>query len=100
LKEVDYESVVRGERAAYSRVERVINEAIKKSGGASTALQLVNVFNEITSHVHYTSNKLEQELKEIDDTEDALLELIRSINSELGGLLSNVVVLTKGGVKL
>ena len=100
MKDENHESYVRGESAAYSRVERVINEAIKKNGGAFTALQLVNVFNEITSHVHYTSNKLEQELKEIDDTEDALLELIRSINSELGGLLSNVVVLTKGGVKL
>lgn len=102
MKEVESKSYVRGERAAYSRVERIINEAIKKNGGAFTALQLLNVFNEITSHVHYTSNKLEQELKEIEKpvkTEDTLLEVIRELNSGLGEFFEDIIVL-KGGVKL
>ena len=54
---------IEGQQEAYENMNKVISGAIKRNGGATTALQIINVFNELTSSLHYnlsiTKDKLE-----------------------------------------
>jgi hypothetical protein len=49
---------------AYDLMDRTISGAIKRNGGATTALQIINVFNEFTSHLHYQKSLTNERLSE------------------------------------
>lgn len=49
---------------AYDLMDRTISGAIKRNGGATTALQIINVFNEFTSHLHYQKSLTKDSLDE------------------------------------
>lgn len=84
---------------AYNNVSIIISDAIRNNGGATNALQIINVFNEITSHVHYKlesfkneaenqpeqSNTLEEELDVISVIGEELTSLLRDFASTRGG---------------
>lgn len=49
---------------AYDLMDKTISGAIKRNGGATTALQIINVFNEFTSHLHYQKSLTKDLLNE------------------------------------
>jgi hypothetical protein len=49
---------------AYDNMNRTISGAIKRNGGATTALQIINVFNELTSSLHYNLSLTKDKLSE------------------------------------
>ena len=53
-----------GQQEAYENMNKVISGAIKRNGGATTALQIISVFNEFTAHLHYSKSLLNDELRD------------------------------------
>jgi hypothetical protein len=45
-------------------MNRTISGATKRNGGATTALQIINVFNELTSSLHYNLSITNDKLNE------------------------------------
>ena len=49
---------------AYDMMSKTISGAIKRNGGATSALQIINVFNEFTSHLHYQQSLTQDRVSE------------------------------------
>ena len=58
-----------GQQEAYENMNKVISGAIKRNGGATTALQIISVFNEFTAHLHYSKSLLNDELRDWSERE-------------------------------
>lgn len=97
MTEAEKHYYLSGQLFAYDSISRVTENAIKKNGGATTALEIINVFNEMTAHVHYFRQELRAQPQK--PTQEALLEAITAINAELGSKLHNVYIF-EGGKQL
>jgi hypothetical protein len=83
-----------GMQDAYALMDKTISGAIKRNGGAVSALQIINVFNEFTAHLHYQQSLLADRLAQTQSTEPIFGKEITDIE----GLLQSIgFTMVKGG---
>lgn len=87
-----------GQRDAYRNMSYVLNHAIKKNGGATTALQVVNVFNEILASIQVNLIQLErtkQDVESVDKKDN--IDIIRELNNGLEDFFEKIIIFSTKG---
>lgn len=82
-----------GKFHAYQEMSEAIERAIKKNDGATTALQIINVFNEITNHVHFNKLQLAQtpsEQEDVGSVESSALTFVKDLNRTVEALIVSI----------
>lgn len=78
------DDVLYGARNAINEVNKRLNASIKRNGGARTAAQVVNVFNDVVTNLHMMELDIDDKEKENEAKEDDVFVVVLT---NLGGVV-------------